>query len=186
MQSFKTIIYLFLLHGPKLIISVLRNVGKCLIICMYNIWQIQRTYKCTHTCTHAKPRPLPIPRLKTISAMKTRSNTKAARALGASRYQSSINMLTRSFIMPFYFSFPTEWRVEQMVWTSDCFWFQLHLSLKDPAIWTLYKDCEKCRWLLPCVMGLLVPVYVRLTDVCCLIAFFLLILWTSAILRNRT
>lgn len=140
----------------------------------------------THTHMHAKPRPLPISRLKTISAMKIRSNTKAARALGASRYQSSINMLTRSFIMPFYFSFPTEWRVEQMVWTSDCFWFQLHLSLKDPAIWTFIRTVRNADGRFPCAMGLLVPVYVRPTDVCCLIAFFLLILWTSAILRNRT
>lgn len=49
-------IYLFLPHDPKSIISVWKNVGKCLIICMYNILQIQCTHMHAYTCkteTHA-------------------------------------------------------------------------------------------------------------------------------------
>lgn len=79
---------------------------------------------------------------------------------------SEINKLTRSLQCYFDFFFPLNGQQNRWVrQVSDCCWFCLHLSLKDPTTWIFVQNCEKWGWLLLCGKDLLVPVCIRPADV---------------------
>lgn len=112
--GFKAMIYLFILHGPRLIISVLRNVGKCLISCMYNTVDPMYTHLQTQTQSWD---PCQFPE-EELSLWWTHSHKEAAGALDAFRYLRSINTLTRSLQSHFNF-FSTERWTKQMGQESE-------------------------------------------------------------------